>query len=365
MNSRPARSVVVTWTWFRSRCTCQVSLQRLMRRHPLPLTGFLGLVPPLQRYSEVLRLPAAHFAALRFLRLAIPSLRPWFVPPAPDAEPWINRELVGGISSRLARWKRQGLPSSRRNPCDHSPYSSDPGVTRQAEWTMSELPGAAPATDNDEGSPRVLISGLNRTAFDLAVYASQGWSPTRHARLASGCWSGSTGRDWLPAGFHLKGFKLRLSSSPELLASFSARCRFIFSGKNDELTPDFLSATRNQRSKALTICGYKDRRGDAPRRAEQARRRRAAASTSCWTCCGPVCGGRAYRWAPELMMHSFAEPLTPSGTDQEFSAILDHLESTTGFGFFLVSIPKSDSRTSPSSSSSSRTRRESRSASLF
>ena len=47
---------------------------------------------------------------------------------------------------------------------------------------MSELPGAAPATDNDEGSPRVLISGLNRTAFDLAVYASQGWSPTHPPR---------------------------------------------------------------------------------------------------------------------------------------------------------------------------------------
>src|SRR5208283_706926 len=86
--------------------------------------------------------------------------------------------------------------------------SSDPGVTRQAEWTMSKLPGAAPATDHDEGSPRCVISGLNRTAFDLAVYASQGWSPTHHARLASGYWSGSTGRDWLPAGFHLKGFKL-------------------------------------------------------------------------------------------------------------------------------------------------------------
>ena len=83
MNSRPVRSVVGTWTWFRSRCTCQVSLQRLTRRHPLPLTGSLGLVPPLQRYYEVLRLPAAHFAALRFLRLAIPSLRPCFVPPGP------------------------------------------------------------------------------------------------------------------------------------------------------------------------------------------------------------------------------------------------------------------------------------------
>ena len=88
-----------------------------------------------------------------------------------------------------------------------------------------------------------MISGLNRTAFDLAVYASQGWSPTHHARLASGCWSGSTGRDWLPAGFHLKGFKL-----PTILLSraFFARCRFIFSGKNDELIPDFFSGKNDE-----------------------------------------------------------------------------------------------------------------------
>ena len=166
------------------------------------------MVPPLPRYSEVLRLPAAHFAALRCLRWAIPSLRPWFVPPGP------GRGAVdqSGVGRRYLQppgsMETTGVPSSRRCPCDHSPYSSDPGVTRQAEWTMSELPGAAPATDHDEGSPRVVISGLNRTAFDLAVYASQGWLPTHHARLASGCWSGSTGRDWLPAGFHLKGFKL-------------------------------------------------------------------------------------------------------------------------------------------------------------
>src|SRR5208283_1320471 len=102
--------------------------------------------------------------------------------------------------SRRARWKRQGLPSSRRNPCDHSPYSSDPGVTRQAEWTMSKLPGAAPAT--------------------------------HHARLASGCWSSSTGRDWLPAGFHLKGFKL-----PTILLSRASwrevRAIFRFSGRTE------------------------------------------------------------------------------------------------------------------------------------
>src|SRR4029077_1832572 len=42
---------------------------------------------------------------------------------------------------------------------------------------VSLMPGAAPASDNDEGSTRALISGLNHTAFDLAVYASQGRSP--------------------------------------------------------------------------------------------------------------------------------------------------------------------------------------------
>ena len=99
--------------------------------------GFLGLVPPLQRYSEVLRLPAAHFAALvsfagRYHRCVRCSS-----PPGP------GRGAVdqSGVGRRYlqppARWKRQGLPSSRRNPCDHSPYSSDPGVTKQAEWTMS------------------------------------------------------------------------------------------------------------------------------------------------------------------------------------------------------------------------------------
>ena len=84
----------------------------------------------------------------------------------------------------------------------------DPGRIRQAEWTMSKLPDTAPAYVQNEGSTRLSLSGLNHTTFDLAVYASQGESPHRHARLASGCWSSSTGRDWLPAGFHLKGFKL-------------------------------------------------------------------------------------------------------------------------------------------------------------
>ena len=76
-------------TWINSQFP-RPDFHRQVQRHyglqdtGLPtLTGFLGLVPPLPRYYEVLRLPAAHFAALRFLRLAIPSLRPLFVPPGP------------------------------------------------------------------------------------------------------------------------------------------------------------------------------------------------------------------------------------------------------------------------------------------
>ena len=70
---------------------------------------------------------------------------------------------------------------------------------------MSELPDAAPATDHDEGSPRVLISGLNHTAFDLAVYASQGKSPTtaqtRFRLLAQLCRTGLVTRRVSMKGF--------------------------------------------------------------------------------------------------------------------------------------------------------------------
>src|SRR5260370_42347387 len=43
-------------------------------RCSLPSMGSLGLVPPLLRYCEALRLPAAPPALLRFLRSAVPSL---------------------------------------------------------------------------------------------------------------------------------------------------------------------------------------------------------------------------------------------------------------------------------------------------
>ncbi len=126
MSSLPARFGGSTLTRSRSQGTRCVSRRRFMTRHPLPSPGSLRLVPLGQQYYGILRLPAAPLAALRFLRLAIPSLRPFSSPSAPDAEPGINLESVGGLSSRLARWKRQGLPSSQGIPRDHWPCSSTP-----------------------------------------------------------------------------------------------------------------------------------------------------------------------------------------------------------------------------------------------
>jgi hypothetical protein len=61
---------------------------------------------------------------------------------------------------------------------------------------------------------QVVISGLNRPALALAVYASPGGSPQPDARLASGCWLGFAGWDWLPTESLRKVLKCLLTSSP-------------------------------------------------------------------------------------------------------------------------------------------------------
>jgi hypothetical protein len=76
---------------------------------------------------------------------------------------------------------------------------TDPGRTESIRpWRWF---GAAPASGDDKGSLREVISGLNGKTLALAVYASPGGLPTQDARLASGCWPSFTGWDWLPTGF--------------------------------------------------------------------------------------------------------------------------------------------------------------------
>jgi len=64
-----------------------------------------------------------------------------------------------------------------------------------------------------KASALMVISGLDFTAFALAVYASQPGSPRLHARLASGWWLASAGRDLDPQDSSV-GFRHRLHDFP-------------------------------------------------------------------------------------------------------------------------------------------------------
>ena len=172
----------------------------VMTWRPLLSTESLGMVPPLQRYYGTLRLPAVHldpfdFFTSRYHRVARGSL-PSVVGVPPGARELSVPVSPSGLTMETSRYLR--FPG---NPGGHCPCSSTPAGSGRLR-TMSELPDTASAYVHDEGSPRLQLSGLNHTTFDLAVYASQGESPHRHARLASGCWSGFARRDSYPQGFN-------------------------------------------------------------------------------------------------------------------------------------------------------------------
>jgi hypothetical protein len=91
--------------------------------------------------------------------------------------------------------KRQDLASSWGISIVHSHMFSRrrrDGCTRPLRCSRM-APGMRKAKAPTKG-----LSTLNSMAFGLAVYASQCGLPTPHARLASGRWSGATGRAFHP-----------------------------------------------------------------------------------------------------------------------------------------------------------------------
>ena len=144
----------------------------VMTWRPLLSTGSLGMVPPLQRYYGTLRLPAVHLDPFEILHEPIPSCRPWFAPLG-RGRPTGGQGVVGsGLPIRIDDGN-VGVSQVPWKPWWSLSVLFDPGRIRQAEWTMSKLPDTAPACVHDEGSRRLVLSGLNHTTFDLTVYASQ------------------------------------------------------------------------------------------------------------------------------------------------------------------------------------------------
>lgn len=95
-------------------------------------------------------------------------------------------------------WRRQDLPSSWGTPLVRLPMFFDPGRTARSRPLQSS--SVAPATETAEAPTMRTISRLNSMAFGLAIYASSSKLPIHDARLASGRWSGATGRAFHPQG---------------------------------------------------------------------------------------------------------------------------------------------------------------------
>ena len=164
---------------------------------PLPSTGssrveFPGLVGTI----KALRLPAARLAALRFLRLAIPREHSPFAPDTAECcrvGPGVGHPVApAGISSM----ETTGSPTFLGNPMCLCPALRPRRDRRVRPLRHAD---AAPALTTTK-APTIPLSRLNHTASALAVYASQGGLPHHHARLASGCRPGSTGRAFHPQG---------------------------------------------------------------------------------------------------------------------------------------------------------------------
>ena len=195
----PRLSDRVTWTGVgTSMCSSMFpSIGSAGRRFASLHRVLRGEFPCFDGTIKALRLPAAHPAALRCLRLAVPQRSlVLFAPRRTSAPP---RPGVGhpvapaGISLR----KRQDLPSSWGTPIVRLPCSVDAGRTAGTRplRCRSMAPGMRTAKAPTKG-----LSTLNSMAFGLAVYASQCGLPRPDARLASGRWSDATGRAFHPQG---------------------------------------------------------------------------------------------------------------------------------------------------------------------
>ena len=162
----------------------------------LPSTGFSGAGSPASPVlSKKLRLRAAHPAALRCLRLAVPQ-----------------RSLVVSLPGGRVRRRSLELVTRSLPPVLHrgnDTISQVPEEPQLSVCTCSVDSGRIDDTrplrcrdvapgDRTAKAPTLGLSKLNSMAFGLAAYASQAGLPRHHARLASGCWSGATGRAFHP-----------------------------------------------------------------------------------------------------------------------------------------------------------------------
>ncbi len=145
-----------------------------------------GEFPCFSSTIKALRLPAAHPAALRFLRLAVPQrITRWVRSPADEctAGAW---SWSPGISSRVSPRKRQDLPSSWGTRLSVCTCSGDAGRTARTRPVHSAA--AWPPVYEQRRLPRkVFRRSIAWLSDSLCTLRSAGYPrPTQHSLPAAG-----------------------------------------------------------------------------------------------------------------------------------------------------------------------------------
>jgi hypothetical protein len=106
-------------------------------------------------------------------------------------------ELIFRFPSRKLSVEMAGSPRFLGNPCVPMPCSRTPvGPRTPGHYGASTWP---PLVSTTEAPATTSISGLNRTALGLAVYASQRRLPDTTQDSLPAARPSLAGRDWLPA----------------------------------------------------------------------------------------------------------------------------------------------------------------------
>jgi hypothetical protein len=167
---------------------------------PLPSAGSAGAptCPDFDGTIRALRLPAARPAALRFLRLAVPSgasvLR--------SHGAGCYTAGLGTLFTRPPTWPTCSEGDDRASHVPGEPSCAyallfDPGGTVSSGHNDRTT---RPPPKTKRRLPATPISELNHTASALAVYASQGGLLRHHAKLASSGLARPTGGIRYPQG---------------------------------------------------------------------------------------------------------------------------------------------------------------------
>ena len=168
----------------------------------LPSTGSSRVeFPRFLGTTKRLRILATHPAALRFLRLAVPSCATYSLPLTRSAAPLGLDKIAGCPSGFWMEVTRS--PKSPWNPFVRMPRSPTPARRPRRPYSASVLPSVNATTS---ALSKHIISRLNHAAYVPTVYASQAESPRTHARLAFDWWPAFVEQDWLPARFLQGGF---------------------------------------------------------------------------------------------------------------------------------------------------------------